>query len=133
MFIVDAEDPFVPCFPQHLFFRANNSNLEIFIEKLNQIIYNKYVKLKGKTKSKKIKIGYCLKTCVEILKEFGGRIITFCTTDIDIPSNKNKKKEENDEYEHNNWMYLENVGSQNEKELYSTKVLKCLILSLNFL
>jgi hypothetical protein len=123
MFIVDSEDPFVPCSPQHLFFRANNSNLEIFIEKLNQIIYNKYVKLKGKSKSKKIKIGLCLKTCVEILKDFGGRIITFCTTDIDIPSNKSKKKDDNDENEQCNWMYLENVGSQYEKELYSTNVL----------
>jgi hypothetical protein len=113
MFIVDSEDPFVPCSPQHLFFRANNSNLEIFIEKL----------LKGKSKSKKIKIGLCLKTCVEILKDFGGRIITFCTTDIDIPSNKSKKKDDNDENEQCNWMYLENVGSQYEKELYSTKVL----------
>lgn len=120
--VVDAEDPFVPCFPNNLFFKGNQANLENFIDKLNNIIFNKFHVGKQKNNIKKIKLGNALRTCVEILKEFGGRIFTFCTTDIEIPSKKEKNKGDNDDFEQNNWMYLENIGTENEKELYSTKV-----------
>ena len=124
--MVDSSDPFVPSYPEKLFFLANTFNLDIFLDKLNKLVALKSsIGKKVIYTSKRIKIGLALRECLELLKNYGGRVFTFSTTDMQLPSVSKiiKKKVEDDDYEDRSYLHVENVGRENEKDLYTTKVL----------
>ena len=117
MFVVDGNDPFLPISANYLFFKSISSNLDMLFEKIHHLISLKLESPK-KNYQKKIKIGLALNSCIDLLKEFGGRVITFFTTDIEFNLTQPTCNNEED----NSWLLLENVGTDYEKHLYNSKV-----------